>query len=260
MRIGSGGWELRAQIERLRRAAAEASSPCASRNLHDLPAPVRRYLRRALGDIQEVQEARIKQSGRLRKDANSDRWMTFEAEHIVVPPTTGFVWDARVRVAPLLHVRVRDALVDGRGSGHVSVAGVAIAASDEGYEMHSGSLHRYLAEAVWYPSVLLPGPTLQWTAIDDSRALATLVDHGVSVSLEFRFTGNGEVSGIYTPGRWGTFEGGYRQVPWEGHFEEYAEHDGLLVPTEADVGWYHGDTWGAVWTARMTAFDYRLVR
>ena len=46
--------------------------------------------------------------------------MSFEADHIIVPGSTGFVWNARVHVAPLLHVRVRDSLLEGRGPGHVS--------------------------------------------------------------------------------------------------------------------------------------------
>jgi hypothetical protein len=121
--------------------------------------------------------------------------------------------------------------------------------------MNSGSLHRYLAEAVWYPTALLPGPKLKWTEIDATRALATLTDHGVTVSLEFRFAGTGEVTGIYTPGRWGTFPGGYRQVPWEGHFRDYRERDGIVVPAEGDVGWYIDGEWRAVWKGTVTAFD-----
>jgi hypothetical protein len=79
--------------------------------------------------------------------------------------------------------------------------------------MKSGSLHRNLA--VWYPTALLPSSQLQWTHIDPTKALATLTNDHVSVSLEFRFADSGEVTGIYTPARWGTFAGGYRQVPWE---------------------------------------------
>jgi hypothetical protein len=59
-----------------------------------------------------------------------------------------------------------------------------------------------------------------------TKALATLTNDRVSVSLEFRFGASGEVTGIYTPARWGTFAGGYKQVPWEGHFRDYRERDG----------------------------------
>lgn len=46
-----------------------------------------------------------------------------------------------------------------------------------------GALQRYLAEAVWFPTALLPREGLKWTAVDDSTALATLTDSGITVSL-----------------------------------------------------------------------------
>jgi hypothetical protein len=87
-----------------------------------------------------------------------------------------------------------------------------------------------------------------------------LSDHGVVVSLEFRFADTGEVAGIYTPHRWGKFGRGYRQVPWEGHFRNYRERDGVIVPTEGDVGWYVDDEWQAVWRGTVTAFELRTGR
>jgi hypothetical protein len=254
---------LSAQVDRLIRAgtAQDAATRPGTQELDGLPAPVERYLRWALPTNKHIQEVRISQIGTLRTDVGSERWMPFEAEHIVVPPATGFVWNARVRVAPLAHVRVRDALVEGRGSGQVSLlSAFTVAADADTSEMNSGSLHRYLAEAVWYPTALLPTRKLQWTAIDATRALATLTDHDVSVSLEFRFADTGEVSGIYTPARWGKFPEGYRQVPWEGHFRDYRERDGIRVPTEGDVGWYVDNEWQAVWKGSITAFQPRTER
>jgi hypothetical protein len=126
--------------------------------------------------------------------------------------------------------------------------------------MNSGSLHRYLAEAVWYPTALLPSRTLKWTAIDATASLATLAYRDVSVSLEFRFAPTGEVTGIYTPARWGMFSGRYSQVPWEGHFRDYRDRDGVVVPTEGDVGRYVDDEWRAVWKGTVTAFELRTAQ
>jgi hypothetical protein len=252
---------LTSDRERLIRAGAARSSSLAidDQTLADLPAPVARYLRLALPVRHAIEEVRITQTGTLRTDATAERWMPFEAEHLVVPPAAGFLWNARVQVAPLLHVRVRDALIDGIGAGHVSLmSAFPVSAATGGLEMNSGSLHRYLAEAVWYPSALLPSSQLQWTPINANKALATLTKDRVSVSLEFRFGDSGEVTGIYTPARWGTFAGGYRQVPWEGHFREYRERDGLLVPTQADVGWYIDGEWRAVWKGTVAAYQMRI--
>jgi hypothetical protein len=217
---------------------------------------VGRYLRWAIPRNQQIRLVRIRQIGTLRTNTRRDRWMAFEAEHLVAPPATGFVWNARVAVAPMLHVRVRDALVEGQGSGHVSLLSAFTVSAGAGTpEMNSGSLHRFLAEAVWYPTALLPSTKLRWTPIDARKALATLTEHGVSVSLEFRFADTGEVTGIYTPARWGRFAGGYQQVAWEGHFRDYQERDGIFVPTEGEVGWWVDDEWQVVWKGTITAFE-----
>ena len=251
---------LAADIDRLLRAASAhvVTAPADSQVQERLPPPVARYLRLALPSPRHIQEVRMRQTGTLRTDTTSERWMPFDAEHIVVPPATGFLWDARVRIAPLLHVRVRDALIEGRGSGQASVmSAFTISAAAGGIEMDAGSLHRYLAEAVWYPAALLPSPALTWAEMGTNTALATLTTHGVSVSLEFRFADTGEVTGIYTPARWGSFAGGYRQAGWEGHFHNYRDRDGIVVPTEGEVGWYVGGEWRAVWKGVVVAWEMR---
>jgi hypothetical protein len=236
------------EVEQVTWAATSAAAQRPVGSLDALPAPVARYLRWALAETAAMPLVRIRQRGTLRTGTDSERWMPFEAEHLVAPGAPAFVWIARVSVAPLLHVRVRDAYIDGTGSGHVSLlSSFEVSAASGTPEMNSGSLHRFLAEAVWYPVALLPGPALQWSPIDTNRARATLTDRGVSVSLEFSFAETGEVTGIYTAGRWGSFGGGYEQRPWEGHFRSYEEKNGFRVPTQGDVGWYVDGEWHGVW-------------
>lgn len=125
--------------------------------------------------------------------------------------------------------------------------------------MNSGALHRYLAEAVWYPTALLPSDQLHWTPVNDSLATASLTDGGTTVSLEFRFNEDGEVTGIFTPERWGSFEGGFRQAAWEGHFPAYQSVHGMRVPSEGEVGWYSPDgEWQPVWRSVVTDIDFHL--
>ena len=238
-----------------RLASAGANGQTEEPRLADVPTPVGRYLDWALPAGIEFTTVRLWQEGTLRTDTRSEQWMPFSATHFVAPRTIGFVWNARVSVFPMLHVRVRDALVGGIGSGLVTLMSAIPVSQDSGTpEMNSGSLHRYLAEAPWYPTALRPSERLTWTAIDHTRALATLRDRDTSVSLEFRFAESGAVSGIYTPGRWGSFEGGYRRVAWEGHFGDYTRHQGVAIPTSADVGWYVDGRWQPVWRGHI--IDY----
>lgn len=249
--------EVAARVDRLvRDSAAVGASWPGDDALDSLPAPVARYLRRALPSRPAMRIVRLRQTGSLRTDLDTNRWMRFEAEHTVAPRAVGFVWNARVRVAPLLHVSVRDAFITGEGSGQVSLLSAWPVASDTGTpEMNSGSLHRFLAEAVWYPVALLPSAHLRWTPIDAGKALATLTARDVTVSLEFRFSDAGDVTGIYTPARWGKFGGGYEQRGWEGHFRNYQPRGGAIVPSEGDVGWYAGREWRPVWKGSVTAFS-----
>jgi hypothetical protein len=113
--------------------------------------------------------------------------------------------------------------------------------------MNAGALHRFLAEAVWYPWALVPGDALRWAPLDERRAQATLTCGATTVTLEFRFAGSGEVTGIYSPGRWGRFGGHYEKVPWEGHFSDYIRCGGVLRPRQGEVGWYRAGELQIVW-------------
>jgi hypothetical protein len=231
-------------------------------NFEQLPAPVARYFRRTLRDGQPlIRVARFSQAGELRIDEKSDRWTPFEANQVVAARLPGFVWDARIHIVPLMHVRVRDAYVAGQGSGQVTLLSAVTLAEEEGQaELNSGALHRYLAEAVWYPTALLPSAGVRWSPIDDNKALATLTDSGITVSLEFRFNDAGEVMGIYTSGRWGRFGGEYALTPWEGYFRHYEEREDMWVPTEGEVGWYLPGGWLSVWKGRIVDVTYDLAR
>ncbi|MEO8090651.1 MAG: DUF6544 family protein [Gemmatimonadales bacterium] len=227
-----------------------------------LPAPVTRYLKQVLKDGQPlIRLARVKQTGKLRAGTRSMRWLQFEADQVVAPLTVGFIWDAKVTILGPLHLRVLDAYAGGRGFGRVSLLSAFTLAGDSGRkELNSGALHRYLAEAVWYPTALLPSGALRWSPVDGTKALATLSHAGQTVALEFWFNEAGQVSGVYSPGRWQKVAGGYRQTPWECHVSNYREQDGMQVPASAEVGWHAEGQWQKIWTGDVVDSSYDFAR
>ena len=232
------------------------------RDLSGLPDPVARYLRHVLPEDQPlIRRLYQRQQGELRTSAESTRWLRFQAEQVTNPMSVSYAWDARVEVLSLIHLTVRDAYAGGRASSHVKLLSrIPVAADTGGSELNSGALHRYLAEAAWYPTALLPTEALRWTTLDDKTAQATLSDAGHSVSLEFHFNTADEISAVYTPARWEKFSGGYRQTPWEGRFHAYARKAGMLVPSGGDVGWYHAGSWQKVWTGSIVESSYELMQ
>ncbi len=213
----------------LARAQEQPSQARATHFLEELPLPVLRYLNHALpADRRGLKFVRYEQSGTLRTDPMRDNWIKFIASQVISPRRTEFLWTARASIAPLLHVRVRDSYIGGLGAGRVLfLSAIPIASASGNIEINSGSLHRFLAEAVWCPSALMPSAQLTWSPVDDHRAIAALTDGATTVSLEFRFSSENEVISIYTPGRWGSFDGTYKQVAWEGKFHRYSANRAL---------------------------------
>lgn len=236
--------ELKEKPERTVRLASE---------LELVPPPVARFFRFALRDEQPfVLAARLTQAGEFRMSESPDSWKPFSARQVfrVTPP--GFVWDARIRMAPGLTVRVRDSYRDGRGSMNAAVLGLVPVAKVSGTsDIAVAALQRYLAEAVWFPTALLPSQGVAWSPIDASTALAALTDGALSASLEFRFGDEGEIAGVFTEARNREVEGRFVPTPWEGVFRDYETRSGMRVPGHGEVAWIVESERRPYWRGRI---------
>ena len=225
-------------------------------SVDSLPEPVVRYFRHVfVRQAQTARAAQFFQRGTLRVDPKAKRWSRFSATWTVSDDPPAFVWDARIELAPLLHVRVRDSLIDGIiGAGEVRLLSALPLGHDRDKpELNSGALYRYLAEAVWHPHALLPEAGVRWQAIDDEHASASLTAFGMTVTLEFRFNSAGEIVGVYTEDRFGRFDGKYIRYPWEGRFSDYREFDGVRIPSYGEVGWHLPDGWWLFWKGEIVS-------
>lgn len=160
-------------------------------------------------------------------------------------------------MAPGMTVRVRDSYCNGEGSMRGNMLSLIPLVDEHGRpELDQGALHRYLAEAVWLPTALLPDQGVRWTPIDDTSALAGLRHHGVEVSLEFRFNQVGEITRVFTPERYREVEGAYQPTPWEGTFGRYEVREGLLIPIEGEVAWILPEGRFSYWRGEVVEVDY----
>lgn len=228
----------------------------AIKNLDELPPPVQRYLQIAIQDrTKSIHHVRLKQSGELQLEPAGEAYRGFKAHHLANGCRPAFLWDAGIQMIP--SVRVLDSYSGGTGSGSVFLlSAIPLQGRSDEKHLNSGALFRYLAEAVWYPTALLPSRRLTWSEVSETSALATLKDGDVRVSLEFRFSEKGLVESIYAEERYGLFGEEYRKHPWEGRFYDYREVDGLLVPHKAQVGWHLPDGYWLFWKATVEEIRY----
>jgi hypothetical protein len=244
---------------------ADASPPSEEPFSHDhltgLPDPVRAYFRTVLTEGQPyVETARITQDGQLRLGEEDGSWkpMTATQTVSVVPP--GFLWDATVEMAPLLPVSVLDTYDDGEGYLRAKLLSLVTVAEDgPNPEMDEGELSRYLAEAPWYPTALLPKSGVSWEPVSDTAARATLTDDDTTVSTVFHFDDEHRIDRVVAADRPMATDDGYERAQWTGQFSDYERQNGMLVPTAGEVAWNLPEGDRTYWRATMTSFDYRFV-
>ena len=222
-------------------------------SLKSLPAPVQKYFKNVLPDGQLfIKTSRLEQNGKLKISPKSENWSAFKASQIISEDKVSFLWDAKINIVPLLYVRVIDSLVDGIGAGRVYLMSVLPIGSDENkLELNSGALYRYLAEAVWHPTALLPQSGVTWESVSEKKAIAHFAKFNISISLAFIFNSNNEIIGVYTKDRYGKFGDKYIKYPWEGHFSDYKEFDGIKIPTKGEVGWHLPNGWWLFWKGNI---------
>ncbi|MBX0294630.1 DUF6920 family protein [Haloarcula nitratireducens] len=226
----------------------------------DLPDPVRRYFETVLEPGQShIRTARLKQRGEFRLGDSESAWHPLQAtQHYAVSPP-GFVWDATIRLGSVLPTQVVDSYVDGIPTLSARLLWtVPVADAAPTPELAAGELSRYLAEAVWFPTALLPTNGVEWEPVDDDAARATLTHGGTTVSLVFHFDEANLVDRVVAENRFRAVGDGFERSKWTGRFADYERRDGMLVPTSAEVEWNlpSGDL--PYWRGRITRFEFDL--
>jgi hypothetical protein len=236
-RWNSGTEKLRARLEATRRPMG--TNAYDTGELIGMPEPVQRYFRAALTGGQRVIAAvDVEHIGTFNPSATREQWKPFTSTQRVITQRPGFDWDAGIRMMPGITVRVHDAYIAGEGLLHATLFGLVPLANLRGTpEIARGELMRFLAEAAWYPTALLPSQGVCWTAVDDASAKVTLRDGQTEATLLFRFDEHGLIDSVRADARGRIVAGTVVQTPWEGRWSNYEVRDGMRIPTRGEVAW-----------------------
>ena len=210
-----------------------------AQELIGLPAPVKRYFETVLKNGQPIiKAATVQHSGTFNMGETTDNWKPFTSTQRVVTQRPGFDWDARVMMFPGVAAHIHDAYVAGSGMLKVAIFGlIPVANLPATPELSKGELMRFLAEAAWYPTALLPSQGVVWQAIDETSAIATITDGSITLALRFGFSDSGLIDTMRAESRGRLVNDVMTYAPWAGKFWNYAERSGMLVPLEAEVAW-----------------------
>ncbi|MGQ9603295.1 MAG: DUF6920 family protein [bacterium] len=227
--------------------------------IDDIPEPARSYFKKVLKENPAlIQSVRIKQSGTFNTGQTKEKWKRFESRQYVVTHPPSFIWDARIRIVPFLNVFVHDGYVEGRGILEANLLGLIKLMGDLRIpEVDQGELMRYLAEAVWFPTALLPSQGVKWEAIDHSHASATIIDGNAAATLVFEFDNENLISSVYADARAMIRGKEIKFESWQGRFWNYDIKDGMLIPLEGEVAWLIEGKRLPYWRGRIEEIEYR---
>lgn len=204
-------------------------------DLEGLPPVVHKWLTYSgVVGKERITSARSRQTAEMRMKKENP-WMPLTAKQYFTVDQPGYIWIAKVKAAPLVHIAARDKYHEGRGNVLIKLASLITVADSRGPEIDQGSLVRYLAETVWIPGAALSSH-ITWEKIDVRSARATMSYGGVTASGVFSFNDRGEVTN-FTAQRYGDFGGQYSMETWTIQVGDYREFDGIRVPTRGDVTW-----------------------
>jgi hypothetical protein len=251
---------LLGQLEATRLPAR--ASRYAVRELEGLPAPVQRYFRAVLKEGQPiVTGVTVLHEGSFNVTALASRevWMPFTSEQRVVTKRPGFVWNARMALLPGISILVHDAYAAGVGTLHPAVLGLFSLTNQRGTgDIARGELMRYMMEAAWYPTALLPSQGTTWSAVDEAAADATMVDGDISMTMRFTFGAGGLIESVRADARGAMVGGKVVQLPWGGRLSNYQERAGMRVPLNGEAAWLPPGARKPYWRGTITSANYEL--
>lgn len=204
-------------------------------DLEDLPKCVQKWLRysQVVGK-ERIKFVRSKQTAMLRTK-QSQPWMSANTKSYYTVSQPGFIWQAKIKAVPMMHIAGRDKYYEGSGNMLIKLLSLITVADAAGKEIDQGSLLRYLAETVWFPTAALSS-YITWEEIDYNSATATMSYKGVTASGTFIFNQKGEVVN-FAAERYMESNGKYSLETWSAQMSDYKEFSGFRIPTRGEVIW-----------------------
>ncbi len=223
------------EIEELLSKVKNKGGIVTKEDISDLPQIVQKWLEYS-GIIgkEKIVSVYVKQKAYMRLDKDKP-WMPVEAEQYFTTDEPGFIWKANIKAGPLFRISGRDKYENGKGNMLIKILSLFTVADSKGKEIDQGSLLRYMAETMWFPTTAI-NEYLTWEEMDQYNAKVTMTYGEIRASGIFTFNDKGQVINFEAE-RYGEFNGEIRLETWSIPVRDYKEFDGIRIPTKGDVAW-----------------------
>ncbi len=256
--IGYGIWNFnqmaKQEVSHLLQAASNSTKIITKEDITHLPPVVQRWLERSQIIGKEwIKTVHLHQKGQMRTTPDG-AWMPVQAEQYFTTDPPGFVWIADVKMMKILHLSGIDTYYNSKGHMLIKALSLVPVVNASGPETDQGTMLRYLAEMIWFPSAAL-NYYISWKEIDKKSAKAIMTYGNNTVSGIFYFNSDGDMISFEADRYYDRKEGATLER-WYIENTAYGERAGIRMPVASEVTWKlkEGDfTW---YKLEISAVDY----
>lgn len=203
--------------------------------LKGLPTIVQKYFRLNIErGVYKPKTLRVQFASEIKMNPNSD-WKILEAEQYFLTRQPGYVWNGSIQTNEFIRMRVIDSFINGNAKITFKLLSAINMGEHIGKELNHSALARYLMDAVYFPTMLLPSEYIEWNAISSSSAIVKLTFNDISVSAVCSFNTLGEIIKIETEDRYKATKTGIIKTKFISHHSHYRTFGGLSVPTKTEI-------------------------
>lgn len=208
-----------------------------STNFSMLPQVVKNYLRNNVTNISNPPRySQYKVSGKIKLEQNSE-WLDFSSQNYYSATTSEFIKIIETQNYFPFWTSTVEKYLKNKASINSNFISSIPTYEFNGSKLQKSYLVLYLLESVFCPTVLFPNMNVQWSAIDGSKARATIWDKDINGTAVFHFNKNGEVVKIVTDDRYMRGDIDYERERFTIHFTNYKNVGNFNIPTYFEYQW-----------------------
>jgi hypothetical protein len=195
--------------------------------IETLPKPVKEYFYNVLKDKSDyISYMRFKHKGAYKPSLQSD-WDSIYGVSYLSCDTPAYVWQGRI---PFMVATNR--YINTKGSNTITLLDFITYSDKEGFEYNKKEFTTWIAQALLYPTTLLPNKMISWEAVDNTHAKLIATYNNLKVILDVEFK-NGLIANISTNSFVG--EKGYKK--WIVEVGEYQWFSTYKIPANLKYSW-----------------------
>ena len=204
----------------------------------DFPKLMKDYFATVIADSSQIPKfVTLYQTGDFKTEVHAE-WKPVTAKQYYTTEKPNFLWNSEMRASKYFWVNAVDSYLSGKGNMLIKLNSSITVADSWGIELDKSGLFRYISEAVFFPSSLLPNEKLQWSILDSNIAEIKFSDRENSVVAKLFFSEDNTIEKIETYDKYRALEEGYEKSLYTVYYSKYKMIDDLfIVPTHAEVEW-----------------------